>query len=506
MSSDTNVVGGQPSELNALTPEPTPDIVSVNKKGSAGDNKIGKAIFILVIGSLLVGALVFFSQKWLNDKKAAMRASSAPKTAEAGADPFNPEKTGTKAPRPKLGADAAAPVVADAPAATQPGSFRKDGIRPLRGADGKVMVNAQGRAMGVDSQGNVVEVPAIAALMDDGVKKPLPGQAPTVAGGGQAAPAPPSRYGGSLFVGETPKPNANSSGTTQQSSVQSYIDLLKAAGVGGTPTGASSGLAGAVSPTLSPSATPFFGQPPGATLNSPAQQERSGTVGSTLYGSATPVAFAKRLSDQNLILPKGRQADCILTSRISDEVPGFTSCVLAQNMYSDNGRVLLLERGSELSGEYGVTNQLGNERLFVTWLRVKTPDGVDVDIASPGTDRLGTSGLKGDLDNRWGARIGASLLLSFVKDITVAVIANQSKNSNGGTSISVGSPQPGQATIGAGSALAEEVIKQTIKIRPRLTINEGDRIAVYVARDLDFSTVYALKSSGAGGVARVVAK
>jgi type IV secretion system protein VirB10 len=510
MIGDNNVAASWPNDaidLNAFPAEPTPEIVSVNKKGSAGDNKIAKAVFILVIGSLLVGVLVFFGQKWLNDRKASMRANNAPRTAETGADPFNPEKTGIKAPKPKLGSDAGPPPVAAAPALNQPGAVRNDGIRPLRGADGKVMVNAQGRAMGVDSQGNVVDVPAIGALMDDAGKKPLPGQQ---VAGNQAAGSqvkPPSRFGGSLFVGEPAKSSSDGSAAGSPNSVQSYIELLKAAGVGAAPGAAAQGQRpGALAPTPSPNATPFFGQPAGATLNSPAQQERPGTVGATLYGSATPVAFAKRLSDQNLILPKGRQADCILTGSISDEVPGFTSCVLAQNMYSDNGRVLLLERGSELTGEYGVTNQLGNERLFVTWLRLKTPEGVDVDIASPGTDRLGTSGLLGHLDNRWGARIGASLLLSFVKDISVAVINNQTKNSNGGTSISVGTAQPGQATLGAGSALAEEVIKQTIKIRPRLTINEGDRIAVYVARDLDFSPVYALKASGAGGAARVVAK
>jgi type IV secretion system protein VirB10 len=498
-----------------VRPQDAPEIVSVNKKGSGGDNKTGKAIFILVIGSVLVGGLVFFGQKWLNDKKAAMRANNAPKTTESAADPFNPEKTGTKAPKPKLGSDGGPPPVAvAAPDQAQPGANRNDGIRPLRGADGKVMVNAQGRAMGVDSQGNVIEVPAIGALMNDVPgKKPLPGQQTGGAPSGQAAAAqtkPPSRYGGSLFVGDAAKSNSDSgSANSPQSAVQSYLDLLKTAGAGGLPgavKGAGQGP-GALAPTQSNSATPFFGQPPGAILNPPSQAERPGTVGATLYGSATPVALARRLSDQNLILPKGRQADCILTGRISDEVPGFTSCVLAQNMYSDNGRVLLLERGSELSGEYGVTNQLGSERLFVTWLRLKTPEGIEVDLSSPGTDRLGTSGLPGHLDNRWGARIGASLLLSFIKDITVAVINNQAKsNSNGGTSVSVTTQQPGQSTINSGSALAEEVVKQTLKIRPRLTINEGDRIAVYVARDLDFSPVYALKTSGAGGVARVLVK
>jgi type IV secretion system protein VirB10 len=495
-----------PSDLNSLPPEPVQEIVSVNKKGASSDNKIGKAIFVLVIGSVLVGVMVFAGQKWLNERKAALKANNAPRTAETGADPFNPEKTGSRAPRPKLGADGGLPAASAEPTLAQPGSLRNDGIRPLRGADGKVMVNSQGRAMGVDSQGNVVDVPAISAMMDDGSgRKPLPGQQSGQSGQSNSQQKPPSRYGGALFVGEAPRPSnaASGAGATSANSVQSYIEMLKAAGVGAQPAGNAG--AGALQPTPSATATPFFGQPPGAVLNSP-QLDRPGTVGSTLYGSATPVALARRLSDQNLILPKGRQADCILTGKISDEVPGFTSCVLASNMYSDNGRVLLLERGSELTGEYGVTNQLGNERLFVTWLRMKTPEGIEVDISSPGTDRLGTSGLLGHLDNRWGARIGASLLLSFVKDISVAVINNQSKNNEGGTSVSVTTQQPGQATIGAGTELAAEVIKQTLKIRPRLTINEGDRIAVYVARDLDFSPVYALRTNGGAGSARVLAK
>jgi type IV secretion system protein VirB10 len=232
-------------------------------------------------------------------------------------------------------------------------------------------------------------------------------------------------------------------------------------------------------------------------------EPRVGSVGAALHASATPVALAKRFPDQFLMLPKGRQADCILTGRIIDEVPGFTSCVLAQNLYSDNGRVLLLERGSELSGEYGITNQSGSERLFVTWQRIKTPLGIEIDLGSPGADRLGTSGLPGHLDNRWGARLASALLISLVQDVSVAVINRQSATSSSGSNnVSVASP--GQNTANASSQLAEEVIKQTLKVRPRLTINEGSRISIYVARDLDFSPVYALRESGTAGATRLL--
>lgn len=520
MSTDaTNIEPGDPSQLNApagpeTVPEVAEDIVSVNKKGKS-DNKVAKAVFLLVVGAMLVGVMAYFSQVWLNNRKAQMRANSGPKAAEDTSQVFNPEKTGAAAPKPKLGAESGLPppsaTAASGPMA--PGASRDDGIRPMRGADGKVMVNPQGRAMGVDKDGNIVEVPAITAMNGDPAgRKPLPGDGAAGGqqgqGGGQQQQKPPSRYAGSLFVGEPAKPSTTATNTgadtsnTQQASAaiaqaqaQQISEILRAAGVGG-----------GAQPSRAPGVAPVPGVPgaPGSG-GTPPDQARPGTVGATLYSSATPVAFAKRMSDQNLILPKGRQADCVLTGRIIDEVPGFTSCVLAQNLYSDNGRVLLLERGSELTGEYGTTNQLGLERLFVTWTRLKTPEGIEIDLSSPGSDRLGTSGLPGHLDNRWGARIGAAFLLSFVKDVTVAIINKQQQSNNSSSTVNV-TTQPGQNTLNASSQLAEEVIKQTLKVRPRLTINEGDRISIYVARDLDFSPVYALKTAGVAGATRLLTK
>lgn len=513
MTTDANnIEPGDPSNLNAppAAPEVVEDIVSVNKKGSS-ENKFAKAIFVLLVASVLIGVMAWFSQNWLNTRKAQMKASSGPKAAEDTTQVFNPEKTGTAIARPKLGSDSGFPAPSQQAAASnpiQPGAVRNDGIRPLRGADGKVMVNPQGRAMGADKDGNIVEVPAITAMTGDQAgRKPLPGE--SVQGqtgqGGQSQQRPPSRYAGSLFVGEPAKPsNVNSGNSTDgassvttsnaiaQTQAQQIAEILRSAGLGGAQA------------TRTGAAAPAQVAGPGSLLGTPPEQARPGTIGSSLYSSSTPVALAKRMTDQNLILPKGRQADCVLTGRIIDETPGFTSCVLAQNMYSDNGRVLLLERGSELTGEYGTTNQLGLERLFVTWSRLKTPEGIEIDLSSPGADRLGTSGIPGHLDNRWGARLGAAFLLSFVKDISVAIINNQTKQSSGST-VSV-QTSPGQNTLNSSSSLAEEVIKQTIKVRPRLTINEGDRISIYVARDLDFSPVYELKTAGIAGATRLLTR
>lgn len=505
-NANNNLPAGQlePTELNdpAFQPyssaQPQEDIVSVNKKGAAADNKLAKGIFLLVVGSILVGGLTWFGQSWLDAKKTAARAGSAPKAGEPTADLFNPEKTGKLTENRKIGAAAGGLPPGQQDAGVAAPVDPKDCVRPLRGADGKVMVDPQGQALAVDCDGKMIAVPAIGAITQQG----SPAAAQPAA---QPGPKPPSRYGGSLFVvgSNVAPPPAAAAGFPQPGGLSPdnpYAAILKTLG-GGTP-GAAGGAPGVLLPTAAPGATPFIGQPPGETLQS--GDARAGSVGSALYSSATPVARAKRFPDQFLMLPKGRQADCILTGRIVDEVPGFTSCVLASNLYSDNGRVLLLERGSELTGEYGVTNQLGSERLFVTWGRIKTPLGIEIDLSSPGADSLGTSGIPGHLDNRWGARLASALLLSLIKDVSVAVIANQGKTGDGNNNVSVASP--GQNTANASGQLAEEVVKQTLKVRPRLTINEGTRISIYVARDLDFAPVYALREAGGAGLTRLLAQ
>jgi type IV secretion system protein VirB10 len=202
------------------------------------------------------------------------------------------------------------------------------------------------------------------------------------------------------------------------------------------------------------------------------------------------------MTDQTLLLPKGRQADCVLTTRIVNELPGFTSCALTQNMYSADGKVLLLERGSEVSGEYGVSSQLGLRRLFIVWTRVRTPSGVEVDLRSPGADALGTSGVPGHLEQRWTERIGAALLLSVMRDAFELEIARQQADRSSSSTVVLG-PTPGGNTMQAGQDIGEQVVKQTLNVKPTLHIAEGARISIHVARDLDFSPVYALRSDRA---------
>ena len=182
---------------------------------------------------------------------------------------------------------------------------------------------------------------------------------------------------------------------------------------------------------------------------------------------------------RNLLIAKGAFLDCALQTKLVSTVQGMTACVLTRNVYSDNGKVLLLERGSQVIGEYKSSLNHGQARIFVLWTRIKTPHGVIIDIESPGTDPLGGSGLPGYVDTHFWQRFGGAIMLSLLDD-GLAYIAKSSGNQANHYESSQANTQN----------LASETLRNTINIPPTLYINQGTRINIYVAKDLDFSGVY----------------
>ncbi len=225
------------------------------------------------------------------------------------------------------------------------------------------------------------------------------------------------------------------------------------------------------------------GPPPGAGLPAPV----AGLFGGQLQGSATPKVAASTLGDRSLTLPKGTAFTCALKTRVISATSGLVGCKVQRNVYGDNGRVLLIERGSHLDGEYRISSvRPGMVRIPVLWTRVRTPHGVTVDIESPGTGQLGESGIDGYVDNRWGERIGAAMLLSLIDDSVKLVIQNQSQDQQADTIVL-------PSTTDNTSKLAEKVLDSTINIPPLLYQNQGGIVGIYVARDVDFSSVYELQ-------------
>ncbi len=160
----------------------------------------------------------------------------------------------------------------------------------------------------------------------------------------------------------------------------------------------------------------------------------------------------------------------------------MTTCVLATDAFSADGTVVLLERGTKLVGETRGQVRQGAARLFVLWTEARTPRGVVVPLASPGTDELGRSGLPGEVDRHFFERFGAAILISVIDGAIQAGV--QSQRANGDTVVL--SPSKSQDVM-------TEVLRSTVNVPPTVVKPQGDRVQVLVARDLDFRSVYELR-------------
>ena len=200
-----------------------------------------------------------------------------------------------------------------------------------------------------------------------------------------------------------------------------------------------------------------------------------------LTPTVTRTVRAEVLPTQTLLLPKGSFLDCTLETAIDSTLPGLTTCVTATDTFGADGTTVLLERGTKLIGETRGEVQQGAARVFVLWSEARTPTGVVVPLASPGTDALGRSGLAGHVNRHFWQRFGAAMLVSVINGAVQSAVASQG---NGAVIVNPSSSQD----------VLTEVLKSTINLPPTVTVNQGTPIQILVARDLDFRSVYELRT------------
>lgn len=285
-----------------------------------------------------------------------------------------------------------------------------------------------------------------------------------------------SRYGGGIFVNSSQQGGAvgQPSSMNQQAAYNQVTGMMKQFEQDQNSNSRSGNFSGSGLMSL-------------AHDDEPMQQHQPQQATTNMANHSSNKVQARFIGDRNYLIAKGRVIRCNLSVKVVSEIGGMASCVLPQPVYSDNGRVVLAEAGSEVIGEYKSIAAQGQRRLGIIWSRLKTPHGVIVDIDSPAADHLGTGGLSGRVDNRWGARIGAAFMLSLVQD---AIAYGISKETGGNNS----TPYMLQNTSDMGKSMAETVLNETINIKPTIYKNQGDVASIYVAKDIDFRGVYELRA------------
>ncbi|HGO6074599.1 TPA: TrbI/VirB10 family protein [Burkholderia cepacia] len=251
------------------------------------------------------------------------------------------------------------------------------------------------------------------------------------------------------------------------------------------------GLPGTGQSNLTPVSAQAGGAPGGAPAG-PApigQGNTSNALSAQMRSTDTPMALAGYIQNQDMTIIKGTTVNCTLDTVIDSDAPGFVSCITTEPVYSMNHHVVLMEAGTKIDGEHVTVPKRGVRRLPVLFGRAVTPTGVTISLTSPGTDTLGGAGLTGYIDNHYCERYCGALMFSLLEDgVQLGQAALQSSKSGNGTTVVLPSN-----TISGGQSIAGEMLRQGSDIQPTFTKRQGESIAITIARDLDFSSIYQLK-------------
>ncbi len=205
------------------------------------------------------------------------------------------------------------------------------------------------------------------------------------------------------------------------------------------------------------------------------------------------------LANADFTLTRGTFIRCSLETKVVSTLPGMTSCIVTEPIYSVNGRRLLIDKGSKVTGEYKYADE-HYDRVGIVWTRVLTTTGLDVRIDSAGTDALGGTGVPGHYDGHWGERIGSALLVSLLADgIDAGAQKFADRNdirgretsqydSDGRLASTRVDPWESQTATTVKKA-ASDMLARSANRKATVTVLNGTVINIFAARDVDFSSV-----------------
>ena len=255
------------------------------------------------------------------------------------------------------------------------------------------------------------------------------------------------------------------------------------------------GISGATSPMRSTTGYDPTGDAISAAGPPPVAEAAAGVVGAALPQASVPqgngnerfaervggkqaeVVQAQQMGNLDRLVPQGAIVGAVMETAINSDLPGYARAVVTKDVLSFDGSSVLIPAGSRVIGEYNSGVALGASRVFIVWSRLFRPDGVSVSLGSPAIDELGRGGLGGKVNRHFLQRFSGAILLSVL---------------TGGISAATASLSRGSSVVVSTSSEATNLATQALRgsdIPPTIKTNQGALVRIFVARDLDFTTV-----------------
>lgn len=208
---------------------------------------------------------------------------------------------------------------------------------------------------------------------------------------------------------------------------------------------------------------------------------------------------ASLIGNTDVMIAQGKMIDVVLETAINTDLDGLTRAVVSRDVYAESGRSILIPKGSRLIGRYSNDSSESSDRVLIVWNRVIRPDGIDVQLESPGTDRMGRSGISGFVDRRYFDILSNAFLLSAVS-IAGSIAVDKIDEQQQQTTTTTTTPDGNTTTSSSGTAtdaavlasvndfsdIAAEITQGLLNDDPIIIIQQGTKMKVFVNRDVHF--------------------
>lgn len=186
---------------------------------------------------------------------------------------------------------------------------------------------------------------------------------------------------------------------------------------------------------------------------------------------------AEQLADPSRTIVQGTILEGVLETAINTDLPGAIRAVLTEDVVSYDGSTTLLPRGTRLIGSYSSNVKIAQRRALIAWNRAVTPAGTSVALGGIGADALGRSGQTGHVDTHFWERFGSAALIS-VFGLAPQFAVNDETDEDVADAI--------DAMGGDLESASRSALDAYLRIAPTINVDQGDRLTIFVNRDLVF--------------------
>jgi type IV secretion system protein TrbI len=174
---------------------------------------------------------------------------------------------------------------------------------------------------------------------------------------------------------------------------------------------------------------------------------------------------------------EGAIIETVLTNRLDGSFSGPVNCLVTTDVYSHDLQRVLIPRGTRVLGEVKRNDNLGQQRLAVSFHRLIMPDGYSASLDQfTGLNQIGETGLRDKVNHHYTQIFGMSLAIG-----TIAGLASINTNS-GYDSSSTDAYRQGVTSSLSQSSL--RILDRYMNVLPTFTIREGTRVKVILTDDL----------------------